>query len=418
MKNNIISIMKRRVLIGVVLSSMIFCQSVLAQLVERSDMTFIGKYEVKMISSQILQAVWLSSTSPYKAIRPMTDDEMAEYYTSINNRLYVGSYDFDYALAYIPTVPVNAVGFSQIYADCDEDTTTWQSSAAYLDYGSDKSCAEVYKAYLYWNVHDASSVLTYDEHINVCPTLRSMPAHSNEGIGGVAYKTVMFKAPGDVTYTDVTADRILDDGLGERKICFADVTDKVKGKGNGLYWLANVHSGTGKGAGGATAGWTLVIVYSDSSAPYRTVKFWDGLVNINQGSINSLSFSFSNGQVPALGNPISYLGLGVLDGENIASLLANMGESPEFLDVYSTSATDTSAVYKINPFAPGQTAPNEGEPQAGYPTYIKGVLNPESYDGVSCSRISTFDPDLGSNGNAITRIPNQRNTLGYDAHFF
>jgi gliding motility-associated-like protein len=392
-----------------------------AQLTPRPNLGVKGQYDVKMVSGQVLQSVWLSATNPYTAIRPLTDDEMARDYTCLNNETAIGKQAFSATGTLLATKPINAVDISQIYADCDDDMTTWQSSAAYLDFGSGNGCTTIYKAYLYWtSFAGASSTTSYAAHVGVGPTLKSMPANSNEGLGGTAYQTVLFKAPGDKQYSTIKADRtdVNPQASGERKVCFADVTKYVKGKGNGLYWLANVHSGTGTGNGGAAAGWTLVVIFTPPNCPPRTIKFWDGMYEIGSGSSMPIGFTFSAGEVPASSNSISYLGIAVLDGENTATYLSSKPAAPEFLEFSSKSPTVTGSVFKINPFAPGQTAPFVGEPQACYPTYSKAGLQYSAcaYDGFSCSRISTYDADSAKNGVALTRIPNQRNTLGYDAH--
>jgi len=397
-----------------------------AQLTERPAMRVKGQYDIKMVSGQILQSVWLSSTNPYTAIRPLTDDEMARDNTCLNNKSVLGGDAFAKTGTLLTTKPANAVDISQIYADCDDDMTTWQSSASYLDFGADNGCTTIYKAYLYWtSFAGTSKTSSYTAHVNVGPTLKSMPANSNEGMGGTDYQTVLFKAPGDKAYSSVKADRtdVNSDASGERQICFADVTKYVKGKGNGLYWVANAHSGTALGNGGAAVGWTLVVVFTPPNCPPRTIKFWDGMADIKKNETTDIPFSFDPGEVPASSNSVSYLGIAVLDGENTGTFLSIKPDAPEFLEFTSSvvkpgKPTTTGQTFKINPFAPGQTAPNPGEPQACYATHsYTGILYSAcAYDGFSCSRISTYNADSAKNGVALTRMPNQRNTLGYDAH--
>ena len=198
-----------------------------------------GNYNIKMISSQGLQAVFVESINPLKAIRPLTDEEMAREYAWINNEFHTSGKAWTETLSSssLPTKPENAVNATQIYADCDDDPTTFQSSTAYLDFGEEIGCTKVVKAYLWWVSFSHSDGGTLAEHTNVGPTLRSMPAGDWQGLGGDAYKTIKFKAPGDATYTDVVAQRtdINPVSDGERKICFADVTNLVEGKTGGLY---------------------------------------------------------------------------------------------------------------------------------------------------------------------------------------
>ena len=400
--------------------------SAFAQLTERPAMTWTGQYDIKMISSQGMQAVWVNkSGSSITAIRPLTDDEQAgRQYMVLNNEVHSSGQAWSRTGIILPTKPADANNIMQIYADADDDMTTFQSSAAFLDFGSQMACTRVRAAYLYWVSHSATEGVSLTEHKEVGPTLNSIPAGNNEGLGGNAYRTVLFKPFGDTNYTSVTASRTLDDG-GERKICFADVTDLMRNRLGGLYWVANLRSGFGKGSGGATSGWTLVVIFEPPNCPPRTIKFWDGMESISSGNSRNITLNFSAGEVPATANAISYLGVAVLDGENCAFELVNRNAQPEFIDISSISAPPggpviNGSVFKINPFAPGQTAPFPGEPQPCYPVYdYRGTeLSPCAYDGVSSSRISTYDPDLGTNGNPIIRMPDQRNTLGYDAHHF
>lgn len=387
-----------------------------ATLSERPEMKVSGQYDVKMVSSQALVTCWVSSENPIKAIRPLTDKEMSREYAWVNNEVNFAGQAFS---VIYDSIPVGAVNISQVYADCDDDATTWQSSCAYLDFGENYECTYVQKAYLYWVSHAASTGYSYAAHNNVDTWLKSMPANSNDGLGsGDAYKTVKFKAPGDTKYTDVTATRTLEESSSdERKVCYADVTSLVQGKPGGNFWVANMHSGIAKGKGGATAGWTLVVVFTPPNCPTRTIRFWDGVENIDGGDNTEFQLDFATGEVPASSNSVSYLGISVLDGENLANYLIPKAKSPEFLEVYSKSASKTGSTYEINPFAPGQTLPNVGEPQDPHECFDKNNVSIGlGYDGFSCSRISSYDDEKGTNGNALARKPNQRNTLGYDAH--
>lgn len=411
---------------GALLASalLLFSGIVNAQLSERPELAWRGNYDVKMISSQGLQAVWLSNTSPLTAIRPLTDEEMAYEYNDINNNVKVsGNATKTYcgATPIIPTTPTGAVAISQIYADCDDDPTTFQSSAAFLDFGSEMGCTKVKAAYLYWVSHSASDGNQLAAHTNVGNTLRSMPSGDYQGLGGNAYQTVKFKAPGDANYTDVTATRTdigkENGSQGERYICFADVTNFVQGKTGGLYWVANLRSGFDQGRGGATSGWSLIVIFEPPQCPYRTIKIWDGVQGIGKGQSTDIKLSFASGEVPASGNSISYLGIAVLDGENVGRFLLAQTESPEYIDFTSYKDKQSGDTYHINPFAQGQTAPFAGEPLDCYEAFDKeGTLLGCAYDGISSSRISTYSDETGHNGNDVSRLPNQRNTLGYDAH--
>lgn len=344
MKNNVFHSLLRRSRSLTLLSAFLLTgASAFAVLTERPELSWKGNYDVKMISSQGMQAVWLSNTTPLTAIRPLTDEEMAYEYNYINNEVHIaGQATSSYCgvtPAIIPTAPANAVAVSQIYADCDDDASTFQSSAAFLDFGSEMGCTKVVAAYLYWVGSSSTDGKQLAAHSGVGSTLRSMPAGDWEGLGGNAYRTVKFKAPGMTSYVDVTASRYdlnpNGQGSGDRNICFADVTQYVKNRTGGLYWVANLRSGFGKGSGGATSGWSLVVIFEPPQCPHRTIKIWDGMEDISKGGSTNISFSFDAGDVPASGNSVSYLGISVLDGENVAAYLINKGEAPEFLEFTS-----------------------------------------------------------------------------------
>ncbi|MBN1462928.1 MAG: T9SS type B sorting domain-containing protein [Paludibacteraceae bacterium] len=391
--------------------------SLSAQMTERPTLAKKGKYDVRMISGQALQAAWMKSASPFVLSRPMTNDEMHNdlYYCGINN--YVSEAGANGVAtrtdaAWLAMKPADATGMAMIYCDIDDDMSTFQSSAAYLDFGADMACTTVEAAYLYWVGNNDAVTSNYATYPGTS-TLRSHAGGATGGLGGTAYKTVKFKPAGVATYTDVTANR--DNlGLDGRYICFADVTSLVKGKPGGLYTVGNVRSSSAKGDGGAVAGWTLVVMFTPPNCPQRTIKFWDGILSISSGGSKDIILNFDINEVPASGNSKSYLGIAVTDGENLGAYLYNDGKTPEFLEFRSFPG---GATFRINPFAPGQTLPNAGEPQPPVAVYSKdGAFLADAYEGFSCSRISTWSDELGTNGNELIRLPSQTNTLGYDAH--
>ena len=64
------------------------------------------------------------------------------------------------------------------------------------------------------------------------------------------------------------------------------MTSIVQGAGDGVYWGANVSAGTGKDR---HAGWSLVIVYRNSTLPLRNLTVFDGFNVIQRGSPQTIT---------------------------------------------------------------------------------------------------------------------------------
>ncbi len=383
--------------------------STFAQFVERTEMSISGKYEVKMVSSAVMQPVWLKSATgqPYQIVREMTNEEIRSKGRNFGMNNFIDAPNVVSNIVDIPAADIT--GHAMVFADCDNDMTTFQSSCASLDFGDVN--ANIKAAYLYWNttLGAGADYAAYPE----ISTMRSFAGGTNIGaVVDTNYQTVKFKAPGDTTYSTVTATREYNALSG--KVCFADVTGLVKGKQGGMFWVADVHCGI---KSGATAGWSLIVVYETPNSTVKTIKFWDGRKEIASGYSESCQFNFEAGGIPVAANSQSYLGIVALDGENFAShLLSNYPENPPY--DYLEVKANNGELFKINPFAPGQTAPFAGEPQGSYACYNTNgtLLSANGYDGLSSSRISTWDDQRGNNGNEVMRMPMAVNTFGYDAH--
>lgn len=397
-------------------SFLILVTSSFAQLTERTNMGVMGNYDVRMISSVALQPAWVSAVNPFQVISPLTDSEMKACgkYLSVNNYVsgLANAVPSITEAAYQALKPANAVGVAMVYADCDDDNSTFQSSSAYIDFGNNQSTAEISYAYLYWSGMDDTETTSYSTYSGL-PTMKSHTGGATGQLSGIAYKTVKLKAPGDATYTDITASRLL--GGGGRYICYADVTQNLKAKKGGTFWVGNIRSSSTKGSNGAGAGWTLVVVYTHPNCKARSIKFWDGFTNIGSTAVTS-TFSLNMGSVPAT-SVIANMGIAALDGDNVAANLLERSASPDYIQLSSRKSTTIGQTYNINPFASGQSAPLSGEPVAPYACFDKdGNSLGTGYDGMFCSRITSFDSISNSNGNPITRLPSLENTLGYDSH--
>ncbi len=388
----------------------LFSLNVFAALDPQPTLTFKGQYDIKMIAAPTLQPVWVKTLNPLEILSPMTDEEMLQCgkYLSLNNEVSGETGDGGNAVKLSakmhsktqPFIPAGAIGIATVYADCDDDMSTFQSSAAFLDFGEDMGCTSVEAAYLYWFApKNPSATTTYAAYPGI-PTMRSHAGGTTGELSNV--NTVKFKTPGELAYTDVTATRDLSGP--DMSVYFADVTSLVSGKGGGLYWVANLKNTCYDDGGGSKGGWNLVVVYRPPNCPPRVIKFWDGFQD-NAGG-KSINMNFITGEVPKSGNSISYLGFCTIDAEDDAGILADAGIVATTVNsgVQFTSYPAGTTQY-INPFITDQP---------GIDVYSSdGVLHTGMADGMASGRISTYVKETDLNGNEVVRLPATRNTLGF-----
>ncbi|HTF81915.1 MAG TPA: hypothetical protein VL947_09325, partial [Cytophagales bacterium] len=312
------------------------------------------------------------------------------------------------------------------YADYDNDMSTFSSSMAKLDISS---CSEIEAAFLYWTGNFRSSS---------APNITlSTPTQSYNQSGNVfdiandaSIRTVKFKRPGGA-YIDVTANAAVPTvgpvNTGTRThqrgyLCVANVTSLVQGTGGGEFWVGNIRSYPHEDDGGSTSGWTLVVVFRSPLSPPRLISLWDGFKAIPKGTTES--FTLTGLAAPAIANFKSYVGFAALDGENFATEL--IGKTPEGL-VFSTNNGGTPV--SINPNCDGSQPKYKLWNEEGVPAKASGAKNQDACkrplfdaswasvcDGISSSKITSYNEITNTNGNEIVRLPANKNTLGFDVH--
>ena len=183
--------------------------------------------------------------------------------------------------------------FVMRHVDVDGDPATFNSSTANLVVPVDGS---VVFAGLYWG------------------------ADTSAGGGGVAAPapasrtTVQFTTPDGGT-SPVTGELMGADPApaGPRYVGFADVTDIVAAAGAGEYGVANVQAGTGRDS---YAGWALVTVQADPSAPVRNVTIYDGYAVVRDApGENSVNIAVSGFQTPPTGPVATTIGAVSFEGD-------------------------------------------------------------------------------------------------------
>ncbi len=82
---------------------------------------------------------------------------------------------------------------------------------------------------------------------------------------------------------------------------YADITAFVKNNGAGTYEVGNVPLSTGAiDGGGNHGGWSIVVVYENSSMPYNSVRLYDGFEQVyNGGSPTTSTVTLSGLDVPS-----------------------------------------------------------------------------------------------------------------------
>ena len=144
---------------------------------------------------------------------------------------------------------------NQVYVDIDNDPTTFNSSSANVkDPNPGGACPRtVKKAFLYWAAVGLNNT--------------------------AASKKVKFKVDNG-NYQEITATNILT--ATDAYVYVADITDKLTNV-EGTYTVANIQAPIGVSSGYA-GGWTLFIVYEDTSKPARNITLFDGFEIIYQGN--------------------------------------------------------------------------------------------------------------------------------------
>ena len=108
-----------------------------------------------------------------------------------------------------------------------------------------------------------------------------------------ANRTVKIRKGTSTAYADVTAlgmdTTIIVNGFTEYQ-AYADITAFVKNNGAGTYEVGNVPLSTGAVAnGGNHGGWSIVVVYENTSLPYNSVRLYDGFEVVYNGGIDTTS---------------------------------------------------------------------------------------------------------------------------------
>ena len=429
--------MKKRIYIVslLLLSLPLFVSSTYAQL-NNTRYTSNGSkpLDITMISSMVLQPAWLtisSTTTNVTVVRPVTTKE--QFATgrnlSLNNQvansrgIQVDGTNNNgrstFALA--PPESKNASQYSvgMVYADCDDDPTTFQSSSALLDFGAEMGCTEVEAAFLYWTGYSASTV-TYAPYNTFHATYEELAATFRSYPGGAiandisSARNVLFKPAGDSSEPYIPITGTLVTGSEPNYTYVADVTQHVKGRTGGIYWVANVRSGASDT--NASSGWSLVVIFRPPNCPPRSILLVDGYAGSSSGSPGSVTLTLS--EQPATDNSVSYLGFIGRDSEDFAAYLGCPGDSDGPQNTVIQVRSNNGTNQRIQQFEDQPRLFNvfTHSSPSGTSVGTPHCQASGTYDGAISSTLTAYNKENGLNGNQIEREPETRYTLGYDAH--
>ncbi|PNW25886.1 gliding motility-associated C-terminal domain-containing protein [Formosa algae] len=164
-----------------------------------------------------------------------------------------------------------------IYVDIDGDPTTVNSSSATIQLKNESgqvvdNTSNIVYAGLYWTGRP--------------PGQEFIVNNPNNGLTNTLNKSIVsLKGPGSSGYTDVTANSVdiyyPEGSFNDMYIAYADVTGFVQSNGTGEYTVADIALVEGQddtvGLGiGYYGGWSMVIVYENSSMRNRNIGVFDG----------------------------------------------------------------------------------------------------------------------------------------------
>lgn len=275
-----------------------------------------------------------------------------------------------------PNSPSNETGpsaqlndeYEMKYIDIDNDSSTFSSSSAALTLPVSNS--KIVYAALYWSATYNSDASTQKSVNKYKITDENRSKSLNE---------IKFKTPSSTSYQTVSGKIIYDGNKKDAPFfnsspyaAFADVTAIVAAQNdpNGNYTVANIAATQGTIEGGVAAGWTLFVVYENDALSAKFISSYDGFAAANDEPI---TIDYSGFTAAQSGMIKAKIGLVALEGDhNLVgdSFLVKASQNKNFTKLETKTR-------KANGF------------------FNSSITN--------------------ENEMVMTREPNSKNTLGYDA---
>ncbi|MFY7743579.1 MAG: SPOR domain-containing protein [Flavobacterium sp.] len=195
------------------------------------------------------------------------------------------------------------------YIDIDNDKNTFSSSSAAL-FDKNEAGKKVVFAGLYWAAtykYESGYKKGEDKFVAFDKTRET-------------FDEVLIKLPTKKEYIPVKGEVIFD-GLKDKKLrdvapyaVFADITELISTLDNpfGFYTVANIKATQGTLLGGTAAGWTIIFVYEDESMSEKYIAINDGF---GGASLNSIDIKFKNFETPSKGDVVIKMAASALEGD-------------------------------------------------------------------------------------------------------
>ncbi|WP_299762039.1 SPOR domain-containing protein [uncultured Dokdonia sp.] len=254
------------------------------------------------------------------------------------------------------------------FVDIDNTPTTYNSSSANLTIPDGVS---IKYAALYW-----AATYPTEKGTKVPKGNRYVYKKNGEPVHDI--QEIQLKIPGGA-YTPIRGNLIFDGKQGTVKgvtssrpyTCYKDITDLIKNNQviNGTYTVANIAATQGYISGGSSAGWMLYVIYENQEDPLQYITTYNGFSYINKKGVE---INFGNFKAPEKTETKTALTVSALEGD-------------------STLKKDQIAIYY----------PEEQK----YVTLDNGVRASDNFFNSSITIDNTYYTD---------RIPNSKNTLGFD----
>lgn len=172
--------------------------------------------------------------------------------------------------------------FVMEYIDIDNDSKTFSSSSAALKIENSKAARILY-AGLYWSA-------TYKfEKGKQKKNKKFIAVDKNRE----TFETILLKMPNQESYLEISGE-IIFDGINEEAFsesapyaAYANITKELQKleNPNGNYVVANIKATNGTISGGASGGWTMVIVYENEEETGKFITTYDGFAGVTEKSI-------------------------------------------------------------------------------------------------------------------------------------
>ncbi|MDN3664547.1 hypothetical protein ACFFU1_14620 [Algibacter miyuki] len=197
------------------------------------------------------------------------------------------------------------------YVDIDGDTNTINSSSAMLNIDN-YECTDIIYAGLYWSGRAHNGGASPDIFTN---TKELNKRKVKFKIEGSAYQEVTAGT------NDIHFPSIIDDNI---YAAYADVTEYVREKGVGNYFVADMALTEGTGGNtGYYGGWGMVVIYKNTNLSWKDISVFDGYALMKPPSGTPIEVELDVDGFTAVQNGPVNLRLGVMAGEGDVNIKNN-----------------------------------------------------------------------------------------------